>query len=327
MEFEAPAAPESAAEFLPREADSFGEGLWNVLRAAGQTLTPAWTESAECCLRVCAVMLLCALVRQITQGSGGFALDLAGTAAAAALLLEPSAELIGLGAETVRALQEYGKLLLPVMAGALAARGGVGTSTALYAATAVFDTVLGWAVTKVMLPMLWMFLALAVAAAAVGDMMLTKLRDLIRWAMEWALKLTLYVFTGYMAVTGVVSGTADAAASKVARIAISGGVPVVGGILADAADAVLLSAGALGSGAGIWGMLTVIAMFCAPVLRMGCRYCLLRVTAALGSSLGCGKSAELVSDFASAMGLVMALVSTQAVLLLISAVCFLRGTA
>ena len=34
MEFEAPPPPESAAELLPKEADSFGEGLWNVLTEA-----------------------------------------------------------------------------------------------------------------------------------------------------------------------------------------------------------------------------------------------------------------------------------------------------
>lgn len=327
MEFEAPAPPESAAGYLPKEADSFGEGLWNVLMAAGQAFAPAWSESVGCCVRVCAVLILCALVRQFASGTSGAALEIAGTAAAAALLLEPSAELIGLGAETSREIQEYGKLLLPVMAGALAARGGIGTSSALYAGTAVFDTILGWAVTKVMLPLIWMFLALSVAAAALGDDLLKKLRDLLRWTMEWALKLTLYVFTGYMAVTGVVSGTADAAASRAAKIALSGGIPVVGGILADAADAVLLSAGVLGSGAGIWGMLTVIAIFCAPVVRMGCRYCLLRITGAIGESLGCGGCAGLVSDFASAMGLIMGLISTQALLLLISTVCFLRGTA
>ena len=93
-----------------------------------------------------------------------------------------------------------------------------------------------------------MLLALSIARAAVGEQILGKLSALIKWLMEWALKLCLYLFTGYMAITGVVSGTADAAAGKAARIAISGAVPVVGGILSDAADAVLLSAAALGSG-------------------------------------------------------------------------------
>ena len=89
---------------------------------------------------------------------------------------------------------------------------GVSAASALYVGTAVFDTVLGSLVNRLMVPMLWMYLALCIACAA-----LEKLRDLIRWLAEWILKLVLYAFTGYMAITGAVSGTADAAAAKAAK--------------------------------------------------------------------------------------------------------------
>lgn len=325
MEFEAPPPPESASEYLPEAADSFGEGLLRVGAAAVKVLSPSLSRAAENCLRVLGAMAMVGLVRQLSPGLSGGAAELAGAAAVAALLLEPSASMTELAVQTVTELREYGKLLLPVMASALAARGGVSASGALYVGTAVVDTVLGAAVTGVAVPLLWMYLALSVASAALGGGLMGRLRDLIRWGMEWALKLTLYIFTGYMAVTGAVSGAADAAASKAARIAISGAVPVVGGILSDAADTVLLSAAALGSGAGMWGMLTVLAVFCAPVLKIGCLYLLLKVTAALGSALTDSRCGALVGDFAAGMGLLMGLVSTQAVLLLVSGVCFLRG--
>lgn len=325
MEFEAPPPPDSAAALLPKEAESFGEGLWNVLREGAQFLAPSLNEAASCCLRVLGAVLLTAMAGQLAPGISRGALELCGAAAVAALLLEPSSALMELGAQTVRELQEYGKLLAGVLASALAARGAVSASSALYAGTAFFHAFLGAAVTAVFLPMLWAYLALAVADGALGDKLLSKLKALLRWAMEWALKLTLYTFTGYMTVTGVVSGTADAAASRAARIAISGAVPVVGGILSDASEAVLLSAAALGSGAGVWGILTVAAVFCAPALRLGCQYLLLKVTAAAGESLGGLRCGALVEDFAGALGLVLALVSTQTVLLLISTVCFLRG--
>lgn len=325
MELEAPTPPESAARLLPKEADSFGEGLWNVLREAAELLSPSLTEAAGCCLRVFGAVLLTAMVGQFAPGISQNALELAGVAAVSVLLLEPSASLIALGLETVQELRDYGKLLLGVMASALAARGGVTASTALYVGTAFFDTLLGAAVTAVFVPMLWMYLALSIAHGAVGEAVLDRLRKLLRWLMEWALKLTLYIFTGYMAITGVVSGSADAAAGKAAKIAISGAVPVVGGILSDAADAVLLSAATLGSGAGIWGILTVLALFCLPAIRIGCQYLLLKVTAAVGESLGGFRCAAVAGDFAGMLGLLMALVSTQTVLLLISTVSFLRG--
>ena len=324
MDFSAPAAPKSAEEFLPKEADTFAEGLWNVLAAAVSALEPSLAGAVKSCVRLFGAMLLVALAGQVLP-KGQAVLELTGTAAVAALLLEPSGSLLELGVETVRDLQEYGKLLLPVLASALAATGGVTASTGLYVGTAAFNTLLSGAIPSLMLPILRLLLALSIAHGAVGEPILERLGALVRFCAEWALKLGLYLFTGYMAVTGVVSGAADALAGKAAKIAVSGAVPVVGGILSDAADAVLLSAATLGSGAGIWGILTVLAVFLAPALRIGVQYLLLKLTAAAGEALGCGRCAGVVGDFAGVLGLLMALCWTQAVMLLITSVCFLKG--
>jgi stage III sporulation protein AE len=324
MDFSAPAAPESAEEFLPKEADTFAEGLWNVLKAAVSALEPSLAGAVRSCVRLFGAMLLVALAGQVLP-KGQTVLELTGTAAVSALLLEPSGSLMELGVETVRDLQEYGKLLLPVLASALAATGGVTASTGLYVGTAVFNTLLSAAIPSLLLPILKLLLALSIAHGAVGEPILARLGALVRFCAEWALKLGLYLFTGYMAVTGVVSGTADALAGKAAKLAVSGAVPVVGGILSDAADAVLLSAATLGSGAGIWGILTILAVFLAPALRIGVQYLLLKLTAAAGEALGCGRCAGVVGDFAGAIGLLMALCWTQAVMLLITSVCFLKG--
>ena len=324
MDFSAPAAPESAEEFLPKEADTFAEGLWNVLKAAVSALEPSLAGAVRSCVRLFGAMLMVALAGQVLP-KGSRALDLMGTAAVSALLLEPSGILMEFGVQTVRDLQEYGRLLLPVLASALAATGGVAASTGLYVGTAVFNTLLSSAIPLAMLPALKLLLALSIAHGAVGEPILARMGALVRFCAEWALKLGLYLFTGYMAVTGVVSGTADALAGKAAKLAVSGAVPVVGGILSDAADAVLLSAATLGSGAGVWGVLTILAVFLTPALRIGGQYLLLKLTAAAGEALGCGRCAGVVGDFAGVLGLLMALCWTQAVMLLITSVCFLKG--
>ncbi len=325
MDFSAPEAPDSARAFLPREADSFGEGLWNVLKASAEAVMPSFFEAASVCLRAFGAVLLVSLVGQSVPGLSVRALELTGVAAVASILLNPGASLMELGMETISELRDYGKLLLGVMAGALAAQGGVGTGTALYTGTALFDGVLSSLVTAVLAPLIWAYLALAIGFAALGEPLLGRLRSIGAKCMEWTLKGTLTLFTSYMTITGVVSGAADATAAKAARAAISAGIPVVGGILSDATDAVLLSAGTLAGGAGVWGILTVLAVAGAPVLKLGGQYLLLKITAALCSALGETRWSGLVGDFATALGMLLALVGTQTVLLLISAVCFLRG--
>lgn len=325
MDFTAPEAPAHVADAVEAPADSFAEGLWNVIRSGIGNFDSSLQDAMGVCLSAAAAVTVCALLKETGTGHSANAVALGCAVAVAGILLEPSATLIRLGTGTARELSEYGKLLMPVMTGAMAAQGGVTASAALYAGTMVFDTVLSQLLTRLMVPMVWIFLAVAIGNSALQESLLGRIRDLISWCMGWVLKLVLYLFSGYMTVTGAVSGSADAAAVRAAKAAISTAVPVVGSILSDASEAVLVSAGTLGSAAGVYGMLTVLALFIGPFVRLGVQYLLLKGTGALCAAFGGGGAAELINDFSTAMGLILGMVGTQTVLLMISCLCLMKG--
>lgn len=323
-ELTAPAAPGQAQELMPPETESFGEGLLYVIKSAVQTLQPEIAAGCGICLSVMAAMMLTSVLSSFPGMTKGVT-ELAGTVAVGCLLLSSANTLIGDAAETVTELSEYGKLLLPVMTTAMAAQGGFTSSAAIYTGTAIFDAVLCTLISKLLVPMIYIFLALAAASSAMGEDLLKKLRDFLKWLVSWCLKTVLYVFTGYITVTGVVSGTTDQAALKAAKLAISGSVPVVGGILSDASEAVLVSAGVVKNAAGVYGLLAIAAIAIGPFLRIGVQYLLLKLTAAVCGVFGNKKTTELIGDFASAMGLLLAMTGAVCLILLISTVCFMTG--
>lgn len=271
-----------------------------------------------------AVVMMVALLQSIS-GSTAALTQMAGTATIAGVALAGTNSLIRLGMDTVEELSQYGKLLLPVMTAALAAQGGTTTSAALYAGTAVFDSLLSSLIAGVLSPMVYLFLALATANSAVGEEVLKKMRDAVKNFVSWCLKILLTIFTTYMSVTGVVSGTTDAAALKATKLTISTVVPVVGSILSDASEAVLVSGGVMKNAAGIYGILAALAMFLAPFLRIGIHYLMLKLTSATCGVFGGKAIAELIGDFATAMGLLLAMTGSACLLLLISTICFLKG--
>lgn len=170
---------------------------------------------------VLAAVILCALF-QVGDGTDkARTADILGAAAIAAMLLRPADALIQEAVATVRAISDYGKLLLPVMGSALASSGGASASAGLYFGTALFDSVLTSIVSGLLAPAIYLFLALAVGAAAIGDPLLGRFRDFFKGFITWGLKIVLYLFTGYMAITRVVSGTVDAAAIKAAKLTLS----------------------------------------------------------------------------------------------------------
>lgn len=323
-ELTAPAVPEAGEGLMPENTDSFADGLWELAEKALLATRPEIQEGARISVGVIGAAMLLGVCGILFDGSKGVS-SLAVAVVMGGLLLDNAHAMIGLAAGTVQELGDYGKMLLPVMTAALAAQGGATASAGLYLGTAFFSTFLGNLLSKVFVPMVYLFLALGIGAAAAGEELLKKLRDTVKSLISWTLKTILTVFTTYMSITGVVSGTTDAAALKAAKVTISSFVPVVGGILSDASEAVLVGAGVMKNAAGIYGIFAVLSLFLGPFLRIGVQYLTLKATALVCSLLDTGKTTSLVEDFSAAMGLLLGITGAMCLLLLISTVCFLKG--
>lgn len=322
--FVAPTPPAEAQKLMPRETEDFGEGLWFIITSVVNTLQPAFSDAVRTCVSVIAVSLLASMVSDF-----GFqikpAISLIATVSTGIILFKPAKSLISLGIQTVTQISQYGKLLLPVMTGALAAQGAATTSGSLYVATALFDALLSSAVSELLVPMIYIFLTVSIVCNLFEQPLLKEISKLIKWMITWGLKTVLYVFTGYISITGIVSGSADATMLKATKLTISGMVPVVGNILSDASEAVLVSAGIMKSAVGIYGLLAVIAIWIGPFLQIGIQYLLLKGSTGMIQMFGVKQTAGLVKDFSAAMGLILAMTGTMCMIVLISTICFMKG--
>lgn len=323
-EITAPTVPDSGKIYMPRDTDNLLEGILEILRTALLNLRPDLREASKTCLGVIAAVMIVSVVRTL-PGTTQKVCDLSGTVAVAGILLSSANTMVNLASQTIQEISEYGKLLLPVMTTAMAAQGCVTSSTALYTVTAIFDTVLSAAISNILTPMIYIFLALAAANSAVGEEMLKKIRDMVKGFLTWVLKTLLYIFTGFIGITGVVSGSTDAAALKAAKLTISGVVPVVGGILSDASEAVLVGAGTVKNAAGLYGLFAILALWIGPFIKIGSHYLLLKATGAVCAVFGGKQTTDLIGDFSSAMGLLLGMTGAVCLMLMISTVCFMKG--
>lgn len=323
-QIEAPKAPADVADLLPSENATFQEGLQYVICLALRNLAPDLRNSIHVCASILACVIVLSLLKSY-EGKCKTVLDLAGVVSICCLLLGPTNTLVQLGAETVTAISEYGKVFIPVMTAALAAQGGSGTAGALFASTVFFNTVLSSAVSHLLVPGIYIYLSIAIVNVVVNDDAMKKLSDFIKWVLSWGLKLVLYAFTGYVSITGVVNGTADQTAIKAAKVALGGFVPVVGGIMSDASETILVGASLVKNSVGVYGLITLLALVIGPFLKIGSQYLLMKLTTAL-----CGGFTDkgilcLLESFTAAMGLLLAMTGCVCLLLMISVICFLRG--
>lgn len=324
LEIEAPPVPQAGREWMPEETGSFQEGLLELLHEAVEGLNPDLREASRVSVGVLAAALLVSLLQTCSAG-GKRTAEVAGVVAIAALMLLNTDSMIHLASDTVRQMGEYGKLLLPVMTAAMAAQGGVTASAGLYAGTALFISLLQSVMGSVLVPGVYLYLALSVGSSATGETILKRLAELLKGALSWLMKVLLMVFTTYLGLTGVISGTTDAAALKAAKVTVSSFVPVVGGVLSDASEAVLVSAGLMKNAAGIYGILAVLALFLHPFLRIALHYLILKLTGALCTVFAGARVSGMTDAFSGALGLLLGMTAAACVMLLVSTVCFMKG--
>ena len=285
-------------------------GILERVKGQAQDVLRQRLRGAVCILLV---VLLCGAVDGFSHAAGGSAgLNILPMAAGS---LE---SLIGMGSSTIESLTGFSKVLLPVLAAATALSGAVNTATIQQVTTVFFADVLLQLIEKLLLPLVYLYIGALTAAACLPDGRLGGIAESIKKGVTWALCGLLMIFTIYLSIVHIISGTADATAVKLAKATVSGVVPVVGSIISEAAETVLAGAGVLRGTIGVFGTLAVLGACAWPFLNLGIQYLLYKITAFLAGTIGSPELCKLIDGLGGAFGLVLGMTGTCALLLLIS---------
>ncbi|MGM9521649.1 MAG: hypothetical protein ACI3VB_04140 [Oscillospiraceae bacterium] len=322
--------PDSAGDYLKDVDISAGIDADGTLKKIADDVAGSIGDivrsSASNAMLVLAAAMLCAAVGSICpKGTGGTDyITLAGVLAVAAASVSGVHSLVGAASDTMEELGAFSKLLLPVLASASAVTGSAASAAAKYAAAALFLDVLMTVGQKLVLPMIYMYLAVSVGSAAFGGR-LSGVQKLISRAIKLILTVLSISFTAYLMITGLVASSADAAAVKLTKTVISTLLPVVGSMVADAADTVASGVQVLKSAVGVFGMLVVISVCAVPFLRLAVNSIMFRAAAALSETVSDSTLSGLMDSVSTAYGMALGLVGTEAVMLLVSVISVLKA--
>lgn len=300
-------------------------GLGEILDTGTGALMGVVRKAVRSVVLLLAVVLLCALADNACTAAGERegalqVVPIVGALAITAVSVVDVNSLIGMGRGALEHMNVFSKALLPTMAVVTAAGGAPASAAARQMATILFSDLLLTLINRLLLPLVYAYIAASAAHAAVGNNGLRRIAGMLKFVVTAVLTTLLAVFVGYLTISGAVAGTADAVAVKAAKFAVSGMVPVVGGILSDAAETVLAGAGILRNTVGVFGMLVILSMCLVPFLQLGVHYLAYKATAALSATVTDGRVAGLIDGIGGAFGLVLGMAGASALLLMVSMV-------
>lgn len=292
------------------------ERLWNSLidKIKGELGENIKTASA-----LIAISMLCALSGSLCSGKPiKEYINIAGCCAAAVSLLGSVDSIVGETVAALNQLSDYSKATLPAMFTAAAACGAVGSASAKYAATCLALDVLMSVSQKLIIPLVYSYLALAVAGSVFPNSLLSNTARLTKWIAGTIMTAMTIAFSAYIGMTGLVAGSVDAVAIKTARTVISTTLPVVGGIISDASGAVLSAASVIKNSAGVFGLIAVCALCAGPFAVLSVRMLVLKAAAVASDMVPNSRLSGLINSVSTAMGLLLGLLGCCGIMLFIS---------
>lgn len=232
--------------------------------------------------------------------------------------------------QTAQALDElsgYSKAALPALFTAAAACGYAASSAAKYAAVTLAIDVMINIAHSVIIPLIYAYIAIVITNSLFSNSLLVYLSKICKWLATTIMTALTIAFSSYIGLTGLVTGTADAAAVRAAKTVISTVLPVVGGILSDASATVLSAAEMVKNSAGIFGLISVCVLCAGPCILLIIKYLILNFAAALADMMPDGKYSKLLSDISGAVGMMLGLLGCCAVMMFVSVTAGIKAVA
>lgn len=119
-----------------------------------------------------------------------------------------------------------------------------------------------------LLPVLGVTASIGATGSVFPNTSLDSIVNLLKKAVTWGISITMTLFTGFVTLKCTITGRADGAAAKTAKMLVSGFIPIVGGAISDAYSTVKGSFEVIGGTVGAAGIIAIAIIILPTLLEL-----------------------------------------------------------
>lgn len=208
--------------------------------------------------------------------------------------------------------------LLPLMATLLAAVGGITTAALFHPLLLSMVSLIASLVHSLLFPLLYVSAVLGLLANFSHDFPLSGLASLVRQAAIFFLSFCFVLFSGVMVVRGAIAPVMDGVALRTAKFLTKTFIPVLGGMFADATEAVIGGSLLLKNGIGVFGLGLIFFMAALPIVKLAAIIFIYKLVGALLQPLCDPRIVKALQSLENALVLVTLALLTVALMFFLS---------
>ena len=334
------AIPPEVAELLPEgffsedvtvvgESVSAASAPGAVVAVVGKLTGLTIRENLSLLAKICGILVLSAVFRILaknkeTGGTVGKALSLCATLSLVLVIFSVQRTRFSEIATYFEVMQTLSVAMLPLMGALYAMGGNVGAAMANHGVMSVFLTLLENTLSRTVLPIAGICLALGILDAVSGKLNLRPLGGLIKRTYTVCFSFLMLMLCGVLGVQTTLAKGSDTLALRSMRFAAGSFLPVVGGSVSEALRTVAGSVQYLRGVVGVGGILVIFFAFLPIFLSVLLNRITFLLCGAAAKLLGCDSEEKILSELASVYGYFMAVIASLFVLIIFSLTIFAR---
>ena len=233
------------------------------------------------------------------------------------IIMSSFSGIVKLVQDTTNNLVGFMNLLVPLLIALMLYTGSIATSGVLEPIILFMINFIGNIIQTIIIPGVLIFAGLVVISKISNNFQIGKLSKFFQSSIIWFLGIVLTIFVGVVSLEGTLSSSVDGITAKTTKAVVSTAIPVVGKILGDAVDTVLGCGIILKNAVGLIGVIVVIAICIAPILKLAILTITYKLLAGVCEPIADKNIVSLLEQVGDIFKIFLAILTTISVLLII----------
>ena len=255
---------------------------------------------------VVSITILCGFVGSAKSEGVGQLVFFVAYASVVLIVVGSVSDLIQMVGNTLDSLKAQVDLVFPIIL-TLMVTGGASTSAGIYQpAVAVLSSGIMQIFMGIVMPLFIVSMAFSVVSHLAPQTKLDKFVSFFNALFKWVVGVCFTVFLSFMAIQGITAGSFDSISIRATKMTVSGYVPIIGNYMSQGFDLIMASAVLIKNAVGLSGILLLLGIVLAPIVKIVVFSLALKLTAAITQPIGDSRISNFLTTINKSFGMLTA---------------------
>lgn len=263
-------------------------------------------ENSDLLFKIIGITFICAILKNLQNSYGGNVSEIAFYVCymlIIVLIVSAFSNISSICIKSVNKLNNFMKLIIPVLITLLVAMGSISTATILQPVILGMISIISILISNLVIPIVMISTILNLISNISSQVNVDKISGFLKKSVMYLLEFSMIVFVGLLSLEGSLAAGVDGMTSKITKTVISNAVPVVGKLISDTADSVIGGVNITKNAVGVIGILIILVITISPIIKSFILMMLFNLTSAICDSIADSRISKCMSATADSMKL------------------------